>query len=549
MGKNIVTKKAAFALVLAAAVSASVPAVPVQAAVKLNKKSAVLYTKQTVTLRLTGTAKKVKWTSSKTTVASVTQKGKVTAKKAGKTNIKAIVGKKTYTCKVTVKNPSLNTKAASLEAGQTLKLKLTGAVAKSFRSGNTAAVSVTAQGLVTAKGEGMAVITVTDTKNRTYTCTVTVPVGKKDESTDTADNNTNITGSAAGTSEAQAPAEAVHVHDYVPHYSYDGTGKAIMNAYFCTDTTCADNQGYGTDNGWRGEKYTPWYDSRDNAVSAQPSQGTTVVTNPVNNDTSNVPADNNTADSSNNAQTGNTVDTESSTGDAQTGQTEEKPAETEQPAAHAHSWTIPVISGAQFTGYKCAGCGETSHVHMWNQYVKNESGIITAVKCKNCDETISAEDYDVLRNTERSMQAELMNAWIAGNITSGMTDLEKVKKAMAEMNSYTHVSTIPSDEQTYVSCLSRIGSCLGGNGMFADYCKAMGINAEVFSAGQYVGGDHYLTYVYVNGEKLIADATPGGGITGPGTLWTEDALWLYCDLLDGNISDEEYEAQIGQLER
>lgn len=56
------------------------------------------------TLKISGTKSKVKWTSSKKSVATVNSKGKVTAKKAGTVTI-TCKGKngKTYKCKITVK--------------------------------------------------------------------------------------------------------------------------------------------------------------------------------------------------------------------------------------------------------------------------------------------------------------------------------------------------------------------------------------------------------------------------------------------------------------
>ena len=73
--------------------------------VKLNKKKVTLTKGYTCQLKVKGTSKKVKWSSSNKSVASVSSKGLVKAKKAGTTKIKAAVkGGKTYTCKVTVKN-------------------------------------------------------------------------------------------------------------------------------------------------------------------------------------------------------------------------------------------------------------------------------------------------------------------------------------------------------------------------------------------------------------------------------------------------------------
>ena len=80
--------------------------VPVSAAGKINKKKATLKVGQTLQLKVTGTKGKVKWKSSKKSVATVSSKGRVKAKKKGSATITAKVGKKKYTCKVTVKKPS-----------------------------------------------------------------------------------------------------------------------------------------------------------------------------------------------------------------------------------------------------------------------------------------------------------------------------------------------------------------------------------------------------------------------------------------------------------
>ena len=58
--------------------------------VKINKTKVTITEGKTVQLKVTGTKKKVKWSTSKKSVATVTTKGKVT-------------GKKTLKCKVTVK--------------------------------------------------------------------------------------------------------------------------------------------------------------------------------------------------------------------------------------------------------------------------------------------------------------------------------------------------------------------------------------------------------------------------------------------------------------
>lgn len=73
------------------------------ATVKISQKTLALEVGKSKTLKVSGTNKKVTWTSSKKSVAVVSTKGKVTAKKEGNTIITATVNKKKYTCKVTVK--------------------------------------------------------------------------------------------------------------------------------------------------------------------------------------------------------------------------------------------------------------------------------------------------------------------------------------------------------------------------------------------------------------------------------------------------------------
>lgn len=69
----------------------------------LNKKKVTLDEGKSTTLKVKNYKGKIKWSSSKKTVATVTQKGKVTAKKKGKATITAKAGKKKLKCVVTVK--------------------------------------------------------------------------------------------------------------------------------------------------------------------------------------------------------------------------------------------------------------------------------------------------------------------------------------------------------------------------------------------------------------------------------------------------------------
>lgn len=77
---------------------------PMQASAKpkLNKSKATLYVGETVTLKMSGTKKKVTWKSNKKSVATVSKTGLVTAKKKGTAKITAKSSGKKYVCKVKV---------------------------------------------------------------------------------------------------------------------------------------------------------------------------------------------------------------------------------------------------------------------------------------------------------------------------------------------------------------------------------------------------------------------------------------------------------------
>lgn len=99
-----------------AAIPAATGVITAQAAtkVKINATKKTLVKGQTYTLKVSGTKKKVKWSTGKKSVSTVNSKGKVTAKAKGTATITAKVGSKKYTCKVTVETPKINKTSLTL---------------------------------------------------------------------------------------------------------------------------------------------------------------------------------------------------------------------------------------------------------------------------------------------------------------------------------------------------------------------------------------------------------------------------------------------------
>lgn len=110
MKKYIARRMQVIVLVVALMVGMMSNVCVTQAKVKLSNKSLKLTVGSIVTLKVTGTKKKVKWSSNKKLVASVTSKGKVKARKPGKATITARVGDNKYKCKITVVKKSKTTK-------------------------------------------------------------------------------------------------------------------------------------------------------------------------------------------------------------------------------------------------------------------------------------------------------------------------------------------------------------------------------------------------------------------------------------------------------
>lgn len=129
-------------------------------AVKLSKSSAILIKGQTLQLKVTGTKSKVKWYTSKSSIATVSQSGKVVAKNKGTAVITAKIGNKKYTCKITVETPKISKTSLSLTAGSKYTLKVTGTKQKiTWTSSNKAVATVSSKGLVITKKAGTVTVT------------------------------------------------------------------------------------------------------------------------------------------------------------------------------------------------------------------------------------------------------------------------------------------------------------------------------------------------------------------------------------------------------
>lgn len=144
------------------------------ASAKLNKTKIVLAVSQTYALKLKGTNKAVKWSTSNKKVASVTKKGVVKGVKKGTAVVTAKVGKKTYKCKVTVEAPKLSAAKKTVTAGTSFALKLNGTKRNvKWYTGNKKIATVNQKGVVKALKAGKVKI-IAKVGGKAYVCTVTV---------------------------------------------------------------------------------------------------------------------------------------------------------------------------------------------------------------------------------------------------------------------------------------------------------------------------------------------------------------------------------------
>ncbi len=173
--------------------------------VTLNKTKTDVNKGKKVTLTATvtpadSTDSKITWKSSKTSVATVSDKGVVTGKAAGTATITATTANgKTATCKVTVKVPATSVKTSAKEyivKGKTKNLYATLLPGDStdkvtWKSSNTKVVTVDKNGKIKGIKAGTAKITVKTTSGKTAKCTVAV-VAKEKKSTKVSLNKSKL---------------------------------------------------------------------------------------------------------------------------------------------------------------------------------------------------------------------------------------------------------------------------------------------------------------------------------------------------------------------
>lgn len=148
----------------------------------INKTAITINTGSTYQLNamLNGKVAAATWTSSDTSIATVTSKGKVTGLKAGTATITASLNGETLTCKVTVRpTVKLNRSTYSMYVGEKVALKATvkGISDSVTWKSSSSIATVDASGVVTAKKAGKVTITAS-VPGASAKCTITIKTPK-----------------------------------------------------------------------------------------------------------------------------------------------------------------------------------------------------------------------------------------------------------------------------------------------------------------------------------------------------------------------------------
>lgn len=191
----------AFSMILTSASIAQTDTVSA-AKLKLSKTKATLTVGKTLKLKVKG-AKKVKWSSNNSRVASVSSKGVVKAKRVGSAKITAKVKKKKLTCKITVKGkykpavvaPTVPVPTAVPQVATPVPTPVVTQAPNVVNNTNTISGSVLAENLsvVTQQlNDGQVLFTITNNNS------ITVPYYSLNYQLKSSDGKTITTGDAGG---------------------------------------------------------------------------------------------------------------------------------------------------------------------------------------------------------------------------------------------------------------------------------------------------------------------------------------------------------------
>ncbi|BCJ99039.1 Ig-like domain-containing protein [Anaerocolumna chitinilytica] len=150
-------------------------AVAEAATIKISHTEISLPVNSTKTIAITGTSKKVTWSSGNSKVATVNSNGLITAKSEGTTTITAYVSGKKLNCKVNSYIPmSISSKAFNLNTKKNCSLEVIGTTKKpTWSSSNVKIATVSKYGTVTGVSKGSAIITAM-VGNKKFSSKVTV---------------------------------------------------------------------------------------------------------------------------------------------------------------------------------------------------------------------------------------------------------------------------------------------------------------------------------------------------------------------------------------
>ena len=152
-------------------------------------------------------------------------------------------------------------------------------------------------------------------------------------------------------------------------------------------------------------------------------------------------------------------------------------------------------------------------------------------------------NYQQPSQPQQSAYDKALDQWIAGHITSSMTNAEKVK-AIQMFTSY-ECAYDPRYTTGRSLLEKKAGDCVAGANFLVDVCKKLGIKAEVRFAGRDAedyhinygaAANHHNAFVWIDGVQYVADANPGTYT--PMFLWEPDAWKAAYDVSNGLIPIE-----------